>query len=122
MKAQIPVQEDAIKLVKHTTRTTLNIKKFPKKYQHNLVDELIRTTIRLLNAIGEANSNSGLKRLEFIDCAIGECRNAEIEIDIIYDEIHPNCSITYWENMAEKIEKQLQNWKADTIKRMKQKK
>lgn len=119
METSIPVQNDAVKLAKHTIKITLNARKFPKKYRHNLIDELIKTTIRLSNAICDANTHSGAERLKHIDTAIAECRNVKIGIDIVYDTIHPDCSIGYWNGMAEDIEKQLRNWKIGTRKRMK---
>lgn len=119
METSIPVQNDAVKLAKHTIKITLNARKFPKKFRHNLIDELIKMTIRLPNAICKANTHSGSERLKYIDEAIAECRSIKIGIDIVYETIHPDCSIGYWTDMAEDIEKQLKNWKIGTRKRMK---
>lgn len=120
MAASIPVQEAAEKLVLHTVEITSNINNFPKKYRYTLVDRLIRTSMDIHDSICDANNQyNGEKRTEYIEQAISDCRKIKFYIKLVYKKLHPQCSVEYWNSMVKDIEKQLQNWRIDTIKRTK---
>lgn len=117
-KAEISVQIDAEKLVAHTLKITSNLNNFPKKYRFTLVDRLLTLSFDIHDLICDANNTFDMTvRVSLIQEAVSKCRNLKFYIRLCNEVLKPECSILYWNNMVDGIEKQLLNWKAFTKKK-----
>lgn len=115
----IPVQIDAEKLCKHTLIVTNNLNNFPKKYRFTLVDRLLRVSFDIHDNICDANNSYSMEdRFNYLANAISACRKLKFYIRLCKEVIKPKCSISYWDEMVSSIEKQLQNWKVATKKKI----
>lgn len=115
----IPVQAAAEKLLGYTVAVTSNTHNFPKKYQHTLVAHVIQTAQGILDNIIDANTcgrNNADLRIQYIRIALSCCYKAKSSIRIIYEQIHPGCSIPYWNGMVDDVERQLRAWALSTEK------
>lgn len=123
MADTIPVQLAAENLIFYTLGITDNINNFPKKYRYTIVDRLIKLTMNIHDEICDANNSYDKEeRVKHIEQAISECRKTTFYVKLTYRKFHPECSVSYWDGMVQNIEEQLQNWRTDTKKRIKQKK
>lgn len=118
-KQEIPVLVAAENLCFHTMKICNNINNFPKKWRYTLVDRTINATLDIRQYINEANHESGEERIYCIDKSIRSCEDLKFYIKLCHEVLHPQCSIPYWDEMVENIEKQLHNWKSYTRKQLK---
>lgn len=118
-KQEIPVLVSAENLCAHTMKICNNINNFPKKWRYTLVDRTINATLDIRQYINEANHESGEERVYCIDKSIRSCEDLKFYIKLCHEVLHPQCSIPYWDEMVENIEKQLHNWKSYTRKQLK---
>ena len=107
----IPVAIDAKKLCFHTVKVTNNLNNFPKKYRFTLVDRIVRLSFDIYDAIIDANETRGVERAEYIPKGIKNCRKMKFYLELALEALKPECSITHWTSMVDKVEMQLGKWK-----------
>lgn len=112
----IPVMVSAEKLCCHTLKVTQNLNNFPKKWRFTLVDRLVSCSMDIFDNIQDANIFRGEQRIEYINRAISNCRKMKAYLRLVYEVLKPECSIPFWNDMVDDIEKQLTNWRASTKK------
>lgn len=107
----IPVAIDAKKLCFHTMKVTNNLNNFPKKYRFTLVDKVVRLSFDIYDAIIDANETRGVERVEYISKGIKNCRKMKFYLELTLEVLKPECSITHWTSLIDKVETQLIKWK-----------
>lgn len=109
-KKNLPIQDAAEKLCLYTLGITQNLNNFPKKYRHTLVDRILNITFDIADHIDSANILFGEDRLYYITLALGDCRKNKRYIRMVYEKLHPECSIPYWDSLVTDVEEQLLKW------------
>lgn len=110
----IPVAIDAKKLCFHTVKVTNNLNNFPKKYRFTLVDRIVRLSFDVYDAIIDANETRGVERVEHISKGIRDCRKMKFYLELTLNLLSPECSITHWTSLVDKVETQLEKWRKST--------
>lgn len=118
-KTEIPVIVDAKKLVLHTLKVTQNLNNFPKKYRYTLVDKLIRRSIDIYDYVSDANLSWNSERIQKQNEAIRSGRKMKFYLQCVYEVLKPQCSIPYWDDMVDNLEKQIIGWRSATVNALK---
>ena len=121
-RTEIPVIVDSKKLVLHTLKVTQNLNNFPKKYRYTLVDKLIRSSMDIYDYVSDANLSWGGERIQKQNEAIRSCRKMKFYLQCVYEVLKPQCSIPYWADMINNLERQIIGWRSATVNVLKKNK
>lgn len=113
---KIPVQLDAEKLCVHTLKITNNLNNFPKKYRYTLVDRILKITFDIHDGIIKANNARDAERINYQSEVITKCATLKFYIRMVHEVLKPECSISYWDKLVDKIESQVRGWQKSTKK------
>lgn len=104
------------KLMIYEMKVTGNSNNFPKKYRHNIVDDILRSTYRMIRMARKAYDDYDKNhKARYIEEAAAECNVIKDILPCVLEVLHPSCSIDYWNKLLDETLKQLETWKKSLL-------
>lgn len=104
------------KLMTYELKITGNNNNFPKKYRHNIVDDILHSTYRMLRMTRKAyDEYDKTRKVRYIEEALSECDVIKDVLPCVLEVLHPSCSIDYWNTILDATKKQLSDWRASLM-------
>lgn len=113
---ELQVTIKAMQLAEHSFRLTMNIKRYPKKFRHSLVDRIQIRSMDIYEALMEANRKDikyqKRERMELQTKAVTYCDQMEfyIEMSQKLNLIDTRC-MEYWSKMVADIKHMTLAWR-----------